>query len=406
MKRKINNAMFVRILLIILTLLCMAMGLHYFKHQFGIGPGLPDLSGYWPSAQPSPSPLVATSSAQQSDPALSDADTVERRLAGLLALPLLVDDTGIASSSVSLQYIGEKRPLMVTLFGTEIPATVAAAVVAQLRQLPVPPVVAVDHEGGTVQRLSGEGFTQLPSWRQLCSMAPEARKDLMASSAAELAETGIDVVLAPVLDLTASGSALGTRTCASTPATVATVAQEFVDAYTAVGIVPVLKHFPGIGSARVDLHTQSAKVTVTPQDTQPFETLLTANPPLPVMLSHLRVEPSDPGTPCSLSYLCVGELHRAFPESLLVSDALEMYSAGFLATSSAVLRPLPERAVATLRAGADVALFGPTVSQADIDATLKQLQKDLQPMGQLERSTLEHITRTRQWRASLRSHRE
>lgn len=389
--------MLIRLLVIILIFFSVVMGLHYFKYRFDIGPGLPDISGYLPdiASSPEPTPLVETS--------LPDVptETIAQQLASLLAVPLLLDESGIASESMSLSYIAETRPSMVVLFGSEISATVAAQVTGELAKLPVPPVVAVDHEGGDVQRLSGAGFTKLPSWQQLCSYSPERRQALIASSAAELQEAGIDVVLGPVVDLVASGSALRTRSCSRDPSVVAAVSQELVSAYKAHGITSMLKHFPGIGSAQADLHTRTAKVTLQPRDTQPFEALLTANQDLPVMVSHLRVDPADPNTPCSMSYLCIGELRRAYPELLVVSDALEMESAGFLASSSALLRTNPERAVATLRAGADIALFGPSVTQEELALVLGKMESELARSNVIENPIQKHIEKVRDWRSFL-----
>lgn len=390
--------MFVRLLLLTLSVICVVLGVNYFKRTFNIGPGLPDLtdnlqrpSGSASPVVPSPA-LVATESAQL---------MAKDQLGLLLAMPLLLDESGIASNSVSLAYIREVKPSMVVLFGSEIPATAAAAVTAQLHALPDPPLVAVDHEGGTVQRLSGAGFTVLPSWQQLCSMQAVKRTELLASSAAELKRAGIQVVLGPVVDRTASGSALRSRSCSSNPEKIAQVAQELINTYKMAGITAMLKHYPGIGSSRADLHTQSAKVMITPDDTQPFEQLLTASPDLPVMISHLRIDPADPNTPCSMSYLCVGELHRVFPDSLLVSDALEMKSAGFLASSSAVVRPLPERASASLKAGVDVLLFGPSVTESDLTAVRARLERDFIKKDQLDTTAQTHSARTTKWKNAI-----
>lgn len=385
-------------LLIILVFFSVVMGLHYFKYRFDIGPGLPDISGYLPDLAPSPEPTPVVETAL---PPVA-RETTAQQLASLLAVPLLLDESGIASESVSLAYIAEKQPSLVVLFGTSISASVAAQVTDELARLPVPPVVAVDHEGGDVQRLSGVGFTKLPSWQQLCGYTPERRQALIASSAAELKGAGIDVVLGPVVDLVASGSALRTRSCSRDPAVVAVASQELVTTYKAYGITSMLKHFPGIGSAQADLHTRTAKVTLQPRDTEPFESLLSANQGLSVMVSHLRVDPADPNTPCSMSYLCIGELRRAYPDLLVVSDALEMESAGFLASSSALLRSNPERAVASLRAGSDIVLFGPSVSQDEVALVLEKMETDLVNSGAIDGSIRAHVERVGAWRSSLK----
>jgi beta-N-acetylhexosaminidase len=395
--------MFIRLLLITLTVLCIVMGVHYFKREFGVGPGLPDLTAGWQFGPESADLDAVTPTLAPSSSASAKPETLQDQLGNLLAIPLILDEDGVASSSVTLEYVHAKKPLMVVLFGTDVSATVAASVVADLKKLPHPPLVAVDHEGGTVQRLAGAGFTRLPSWQQLCSMPDEKRTSLIASSAEELRQAGVDVVLGPVVDRVASGSALRSRSCSSDPEKIASIARNLIETYQAAQLTPVLKHYPGIGTARADLHTQPAKVTITPEDTQPFEMLLALHPRLPVMISHVRIDPADPNNPCSMSYVCVGELRRVFPEAFLISDALEMKSAGFLASSSAVQRPLSARASQTLRAGADVALFGPTVTQADLDLVLQNMENDLALLGRPDDSTSAHITRAKQWRSSVSS---
>ncbi len=373
------------------------MGVHYVYREFGVGPGLPDFSARLLGSQmqtPSPMPAEPTSTPEPTD-------SVQIQLAQLLAVPLVLTDEGVASSSVSLKYIAEKKPLMVVLFGSKLSSDVVTRVVAELSSLPTPPVIAVDHEGGSVQRLSGPGFTVLPSWRELCASPVEKREALLASSAAELKKAGVDLILGPVIDRSASGSAMGNRACSSDPAVIARIAQEQIVINQEQGVASMIKHYPGIGLARADLHKQSTKIALKPEDVQPFETLLSVNGALPVMISHARIDPADPETPCSMSYLCVGELRQVFPEVLLVADALEMNSAGFLASSSAILRPLPERGSASVRAGVDVVLFGPSVTEAELDGVLVQMEKDFTRSGQLDARAQQHLARTKKWRATL-----
>ncbi len=392
--------MFVRILIFLLLVLCVVMGVHYVKREFGVGPGLPNLTAGWQSDL-TPPPTLIPSLPTDADNQQTASDSVRQQIGSLLAIPLILDEDGVASNSVSLAFVQEHQPLMVVLFGTDISATAAAAVTSQLHQLPNPPLVAVDHEGGTVQRLAGSGFTTLPSWQQLCALQPEVRGDLIASSAAQLQQAGIDVVLGPVVDRAASGSALRSRSCSADPEKIAAVAQQLISIYKEVDIATMLKHYPGIGSSRSDLHTQSAKTTIKADDTRPFEILMANDPTLSVMVSHLRIDPADPETPCSMSYLCVGELHRVFPDAILVSDALEMKSAGYLTGSSTIQRPLSERPTAVLRAGVDVALFGPSVTEADLTAVINQLEKDFTISGRLDAKATTHVLRANQWRAII-----
>lgn len=389
--------MFIRLVILSLTGLAVIMGIHYLNRQYGIGPGLPALPDAWfAQVKPTPPPTVVPAGTAATD---TSQERLRRSLAGTLVVPVLVNEEGLDPAGLSLTYLGKLQPLMVVLQGSEVPATAAATVISQLKALPNPPLIAVNHEGGRVQTLSGEGFTQLPSWQQQCAQSAAVRAEAAASSAAELARVGVEVVFGPVVDR-AAGGRLRDRTCAANTDTIITAASEQITAYQASGLTPVLMHYPGLGALGVDLSAQPAAATITETDVLPFERLLTARPGLPVLVSYLRITPADPDTPCALSYLCVGSINQVFPDALLIADAVDQPAAGYLATSSAVQRPLGARAGLALKAGVNALMFGPTVTEQELEQALDAIVEEVTILDIVDKRVSQRLEQTRDWKTS------
>jgi beta-N-acetylhexosaminidase len=124
-------------------------------------------------------------------------------------------------------------------------------------------IVAVDHEGGRVQRFR-EGFTAIPSMRELGRLwdtgAQRARQlahDVGLVLASELRAHGVDLTMAPVLDVDYSASSvIGDRALHSDPQAVSELARALVRGFRQAGMNGVGKHFPGHGHVRADSHLE------------------------------------------------------------------------------------------------------------------------------------------------------
>jgi beta-N-acetylhexosaminidase len=119
-------------------------------------------------------------------------------------------------------------------------------------------LIAVDHEGGRVQRFQ-QGFTRIPPMRAVGSYggrdAAALARAIGCVVAAELQAHGVDFSFAPVLDLDfGSSSVIGDRAFSGDPEIVARLAGAFVEGLDALGMGAVAKHFPGHGYARADSH--------------------------------------------------------------------------------------------------------------------------------------------------------
>lgn len=234
---------------------------------------------------------------------------------------------------------------------------VADQIAAAVEGAPLAPMVAADEEGGTVQRLKLAAGS-VPAAATLGEGTPKEAAEELRDHAEKVAALGVRMVFAPVADV-GDGSGLGTRTFGDDPEEVA----DFVEAVSAAllegGVVPVVKHWPGIGGGNVDPHVALTKVApideLRTSDLVPFDRAIAAGVPA-IMVAHAEV-PGLTGTkePASLSPEAItGELRgRQGFDGLVITDALGMGAIVPAHTQA-------EAAVAAIKAGADIALLSGT----------------------------------------------
>jgi beta-N-acetylhexosaminidase len=229
------------------------------------------------------------------------------------------------------------------------------------------PLVMADQEGGGVQRLDG-AVPSMPWPRTMAqTMTPDEVQALATSVGRSMGQLGIDVNLAPVLDLDSGPgpNALdpdGLRSFSAVPTTAARYGVAFVHGMQAAGIVPVVKHFPGLGGASGN--TDYGPATTPPLSTLrtggliPFQAAFAAGAPA-VMVANAAV-PGLTAIPASLSPAAINGLlrHDLGFQGLVLTDSL---SAGAISQSG---YQLPDAAATAISAGADMVLFGSTLTPA------------------------------------------
>jgi len=221
----------------------------------------------------------------------------------------------------------------------------------------VPPLIAVDQEGGPVVRL-GAPFMKLEAARTLAqSRTPEQVHDLARAMARELRQAGVDIVFAPVLDVVTNrdNQAIGDRAFGSTAAKVTRYGLAFMRGLIRGGIVPCPKHFPGHGNVRADSHFELPVSNATPQSLfavhiKPFAAAIDAGAPM-IMMAHVMVPAIDAARPASMSAPMIGGVlrERLGFEAVVATDDLQMQALKGLGE-------IDERAAIALEAGADLLL--------------------------------------------------
>lgn len=199
----------------------------------------------------------------------------------------------------------------------------------------VPLLLATDQEGGQVARLSASnGFAATPSAYSMGTLVnlESNTRAVAATMAGWFVETGLNMNLAPVVDVNVNPSspAIGAldRSFSADPDTVASHARWFVEEFRNRGVVTTLKHFPGHGSATTDSHLGFTDVTATwsEMELEPYSTLLSANAVDAVMTAHVFNASLDSTYPATLSYATVSGLLRnqLGYGGVVVSDAMSM----------------------------------------------------------------------------------
>jgi beta-N-acetylhexosaminidase len=217
--------------------------------------------------------------------------------------------------------------------------------------------VLIDQEGGRVARLRPPHWRLYPSAARLAGL-PDPLAERAARLAArliadDLGRLGITVDCLPVLDLPAEGAdpVIGDRAYGRDPYRVARLARAVCEGLIEGAVLPVIKHIPGHGRARVDSHDSCPLVEtghdeLSRTDFAPFRAL--AEMPW-AMTAHIVYAALDATEPATLSRRVVSEIIRgeiAF-DGVLVSDDLSMRALG---------GKIGERARAALAAGCDLAL--------------------------------------------------
>jgi beta-N-acetylhexosaminidase len=233
------------------------------------------------------------------------------------------------------------------------------------------PLVAIDQEGGDVKRLPGEPPDVAPSEMARSGGSSSARAQGLVTGNA-LARIGIDIDLAPVLDLGTPGSFVASRTFGDDPKQVAALGVAFADGLDDSQVAATAKHFPGLGpaSANTDLGPSAidASKSELESDLQPFEAAIDASVPL-IMVSNATYSAYDPDRPASISPRVIGDVLRDSLgyDGVVITDDLD---AGALTATGL---DESEAAAAAAKAGADLVLTALDDGSAARDGLLAAL---------------------------------
>jgi beta-N-acetylhexosaminidase len=246
-----------------------------------------------------------------------------------------------------------------------------ARLTAEIHAVRTPPLlIAVDHEGGRVQRFR-EGFTRLPPMRELGRLwddHPQRARNLARQTgwvlAAELRASGVDFSFTPVLDIDYGASGvIGDRAFHRNPQAIAELAHGLMLGLKQGGMATVGKHFPGHGFVRADSHLEVPVddrdfADIEMEDLVPFRQMIDFGMAA-VMPAHV-IYPKVDSRPAGFSRVWLKDIlrgHLGF-DGVIFSDDLSMEGAS-------VAGGMVERANVALEAGCDMVLACNNPAAAD-----------------------------------------
>ena len=276
--------------------------------------------------------------------------------------PAILGLEGTTLSDTERDFFRESQPFGFILFGRNVEQrSQLRALTDDLRsltgrdQLPI----LIDQEGGRVARMQAPEWPAYPpaaSFEALYTSDPirglEACALNFEALALDLAEVGITVTCAPVLDVPVAGAhdVIGDRAFSQNPDHVAALGEACLAGLKAGGVEGVIKHIPGHGRSAVDSHKDLPRVAASDaelaSDLLPFHALSGA---LMAMTAHVIFDAWDADQCATLSPTVIDQVIRkkiGF-DGLLMSDDLDM---------KALSGEIGELAVASQRAGCDVVL--------------------------------------------------
>jgi beta-N-acetylhexosaminidase len=195
-------------------------------------------------------------------------------------------------------------------------------------------LIAADQEGGLVARLKPRwGFPDTLSAEELGNLKDlDQTRERAASMAATLAAAGINLNLAPVVDVNVNprNPVIGAveRSFSADPEVVAQQALAFIEGHHERGVLTTMKHFPGHGSSEADSHLGFVDVTATWSDKEliPFQRVIEAGKADAVMTAHIFNSNLDETYPATLSKKTItGVLRERLGfDGVIVTDDMQM----------------------------------------------------------------------------------
>ncbi|MGR8980364.1 MAG: beta-N-acetylhexosaminidase [Gammaproteobacteria bacterium] len=316
--------------------------------------------------------------------------------------PIMLDIQGLSLTPLDKEKINHPNTGGIILFSRnyESPQQIAALTESIRRARSGDILIAVDQEGGRVQRFR-QGFTRLPP-ASFYAKSPELTESAGWIMASELLAVGVDFSFAPVLDIDCGISeVIGDRSFSGEQELAAQLAGSFRKGMHAAGMAAVGKHFPGHGAVAVDSHLSLPcddrdLDTIRNKDLKPFKQLIEEGLEgiMPAHVVYSKVDPNPAGfSPFWIQQILRGELNF---NGAVFSDDLSMEGAAFAGD-------FPDRAKRAQRAGCDMLLVcnQPLAAERILEALPvtqdAAREKRLNAMRGKTRLNWEQLLKTPQW---------
>ncbi len=250
---------------------------------------------------------------------------------------LIISVNGKSMTSSIKNAIKQYKPGGVILFASNLDdyQTTINFISDMKKNSTIPLIVAVDQEGGSVQRLSaitGKKATYIPAMQDVGKTEDEnLAYSIGTVIAEELLSLGFNMDFAPVLDVKVSDAYISSRSFSTNPEIVSKMGISLSKGIESKGVIPVYKHFPGHGSTVTDSHydlplLSKTKAELYAVDLIPFQKAIQNNAKV-IMIGHLAVpKVTKDNTPASLSKVLITDLLKKEMgyKGLVITDSLQM----------------------------------------------------------------------------------
>ena len=258
------------------------------------------------------------------------------------------------------------------------------------RSIAQPPlIISIDQEGGQVARLK-EPFTQFPGNPAMKSEQEAA--GYAETTASELLEVGINMNMAPVMDISpeGAGSVMSGRVFGSDPYRVSKMGVVVIEGFQSRKLMAVAKHFPGIGRTVLDSHLELPSFDAELNEMESFDLIpfkaAIRHKAAGIMLSHILYTKIDSEWPASLSEIIAKKLlrDRMGYEGIVMTDDLDM---GAIRNHYGIETSIRQ----ILSAGIDMALIchaGP-----NIEIAFGEILKNMRDSAQVRADAVKSVSR-------------
>lgn len=307
--------------------------------------------------------------------------------------PLIVDIQGFSLSAAEQMRLAHPDVGGVILFARNFQSRQQLTTLCkQIHQIRNPALlIAVDHEGGRVQRFKTDGFTRLPSmqtlgnlWMQDPLQATQLATQVGYVLAAELRACGVDLSFTPVLDLDyGQSSVIGDRSFHSDPRVVTLLAKSLMHGLLMAGMQACGKHFPGHGFVQADSHHEI------PVDNRSLDQIMQAD----IFPYRYLGESLASVMPAHIIYPAVDKQAAGFSKKWLQSILRKklnfdgvIFSDDLSMQGAAVAGDIHARAKAALWAGCDMVLVCNAPDSADA-----LIKRGVPSISELSRKRIERL---------------
>ncbi|RUO80490.1 beta-N-acetylhexosaminidase [Idiomarina tyrosinivorans] len=320
---------------------------------------------------------------------------------------LMIDVAGTTLTAEDRELLARPEVAGVILFSRNYASyQQLTGLVEEMRQAsPEPLLIAVDHEGGRVQRFRQE-FSAIPAMSAFANSNLAVQQQLTAATemgwlmASEVKSAGIDISFAPVLDIDAVSEVIGNRAFGADADTVLPLAKAFMDGMHQAGMATTGKHFPGHGSVAADSHI------AIPVDERCYDDIVSTDMKVFAKLANVL----DAVMPAHVIYPAVDDQPAGFSERWLQQELRQklgfsgvIFSDDLSMQGATVVGDIGARAKAALAAGCDMLLLcndRAAVKQLLATTSLRaneQSQQRLQKLYGQPASPLADLQRSSRW---------